>query len=120
MRGFWFMVEAALGGIILMAVVGFLVSSSFSAEEDDLTVQGYRLLHGLNRQGLLKSHAMTDNFTAINDLIVYTAASHAVQVCSLEACAGDRPQASNVWVASYVVPGQDRFHPREVRLYLYR
>lgn len=118
MRGFWFMMEALLAGILLIAFLIFLTSTNISRNEEDPTALGYRTLEGLNRQGLLKPLAAAMNASAIDAEVRLLSFNHSVEICSFDSCIGQRARGRNVWVASYVVPGSGRYDPREVRLYL--
>ncbi|MBI4020835.1 MAG: hypothetical protein HY369_01190 [Candidatus Aenigmarchaeota archaeon] len=118
MRGFWFMVEAALAGLILTAFVAFLVSTNLSAAETDYTAIAYTILADLNEQDLLKPLAQSGNFSGINSLLTIASVNHTVQICTPQACTGPAPTGTNVWVGSYLVPGVGIYNPKEVRLYL--
>ena len=118
MRGFWFTMEAAIAGIILVSFIGFLSLTSFSAETQDPSLDAYALLHDLNNQGLLKIPASENNATTINNLVTH-AYSHRIQICTATNCTGTRPSADNVWVGTYIISGNSKYAPREVRLYLY-
>jgi len=120
MKGFWYMIEAVMAGIILVSFVSFLAVQNFAAPEEDLTERAYKTLEGLDSQGLLKGDAVARNHTNINSRVSIFAYSHAVEICSLNSCSGERPSGKNVWVGSYIVPGQARYDPVEVRLYIYR
>lgn len=120
MRGFWFTVEAILAGIILISFIGAVTIQSLSAPEEEATVLAYRTLAGLHDQGLLRTYAYQQNATAINNLITLFSLNHSVEVCSLAECIGTKPSASNVWVGTYIISGDSRYNPVEVRLYLYR
>lgn len=118
MRGFWFMVEAALAGVILVSFVAFLATSSLSAEQLDLTETAYLTLEGLNKQGLLKQDAHTNNVTAISNRIQIAGFNHSVQICTPQECVGPEPTGRNIWAASYMIAGVGVFNPKEVRLFI--
>ena len=114
------MIEAVIAGAILVSFLTLLSFSNIEREETDLSSQAYRLLQGLNRQGLLKANAVALNYTAINNKVRYYAYNHSVQICTPQQCYGSQPSGSNVWVGSYIVPGEGVYSPYEVKLYLFR
>ncbi len=120
MRGFWFMIEAVVAGIILVSFLYFISTERIAFPEEDAGTLAYRTLEGLNRQGTLRSAAEEGNATKIDGEVSIYAFGHAVQLCQYDSCTGQVPSASNIWTGSYVTAGNSRYNPREVRLHIYR
>ncbi len=127
MRGFWHTVEALIAGILLLL---FLVVISrpliANPEPADTSIDAYRLLHDLDRQGLLRDDAIAGNVTGINSRIQIGTDNHSVQVCSASGiCNGTVPLAANVWIGSYFISGADAaknnglYVPLEIKLYIW-
>lgn len=120
MKGFWFTIEAVIGGVLLVTFLSFLAATTIEVPPEDLTPLAYKTLDGLNKQGLLKEHAVAGNHTAINNQIRIANVKHSVEICTLVECVGEKPSGGNVWVGTYIIPGHSEYNPREVKLYLFR
>jgi len=120
MRGFWFTIEAVIAGVMLVSFLAFIVTTNIAVPKEELSTLAYKTLYGLNRQGLLKEHAIAGDYDAIDRHVSIYAYSHSVEICTLQACEGTKPSGSNVWVGSYIIPGSSTYSPREVKLYIYR
>jgi hypothetical protein len=120
MRGFVFMLEAVLAGIILVGFMLFLahtVSSSMSSEERSFG----SVLPELDQRGELSGPAYSGNYQTIEDLVSIYGYSDSVVICDSSGnCVGDVPQADKVWVSGYFLAGETVLDPREVRLYVWQ
>lgn len=120
MRGFWFMIEAIIAGMILVGFLSFLVTVNLSAPDEEMSMAAFKSLSDINKQGLLKEYAQDENYTAINDQVKIYSLNNSIAICTLTSCVGDSPSGSNIWIGSYITPGYNQYFPREVKLYVYR
>ncbi len=121
MRGFWYLVEALIGGIVLMA---FLVTIGsvylFSTPSPDINARAYVILHNLDRQDLLRNYTVALDYNGLNSQIDIAAYNHSIQICDTGGtCAGQAPSADNVWTGGYIISGYNSYEPYEVKLYLW-
>ena len=121
MKGFWYMIEAIIAGII---IVSFLVVITqrvlILAPEEDITIRGYEILKGLDEQGVLVNYTITEDFNGLNSEIQFFAFNHTVQICRENGdCVGIKPNATNRYVSTYLVAGNSTYIPYEVRLYIF-
>ena len=120
MRGFWHILEAVIAGMIVMLFLTTLVKQpTAGTAPKDLTEQAYQLLHGLEKQEALRTLAANNDAVGVASAVRYAAANRTAQVCDYDgACAGGRPNATQVWSGTYIFAGRNSYSPREVRLYL--
>lgn len=122
MRGFWYMVEAILAGIIIL---GFLIAISgryiATSGAEDIALKGYEILKGLDDQGLLRNYTIAEDFSGLDSRIQFFSYNHTIQICREDgSCVGSTPTAADRYVATYLVAGNGTlFKPYEVRLYLF-
>lgn len=112
------MIEAVIAGMIIVSFLIFLSRTSITFAEDDLSPLAYKSLEGLNKQGLLKADASLGDFNAIKNRFSFPAHNHSIEICNLDDCVGEGLSAGDVWVGSYIIPGNAAYGPKEVRLYL--
>lgn len=121
MRGFWYMIEAVLAGIIL---IGFLLSVSVTyadVPESDISLRGYSILHELDQQGILKGYVAEGDCPGLDSQITLLGYDHSIQICGQSGeCIGSRPDADNIWIGNYLVAGDDAYEPNLVKLYIWR
>ncbi len=121
MRGFWYMIEAVLAGIILLGFLIMLTSGYVSVPREDMSLKGYGILHELDQQGILRAYAVTGNYSGLNSRIRLFGYNHSVQICNqMGSCLGSMPNAENVWVGNYAIAGEDQYNPKLVKLYVWR
>ena len=122
MRGFWFMLEAVLAGVLMigfMLVLGQLYA--VPSVEGDIPAMGYSQLQQLNDRQVLRLLAASGDAVAIDSYVSVPGYKHSVQVCDPSgSCSGTMPSGMEVWISSYIVSGEDTYTPRIVRLYLWR
>jgi hypothetical protein len=122
MRGFWFMLEAVLAGVLLigfMLVLGQVFTPPSGGP--DISVSGYSQLQQLNDQFDLRYLASSEDIPAIESAISVPGYSHSVEVCDPSgSCTGNMPSEREVWISSYILSGEDSYTPRIVKLYLWR
>lgn len=120
MKGFWHTFEAILASVI---VILFLVALgtkyvTIPTGPGEVILKGYEILKDLDKQGKLRSYVVNNDTTGLNSEISLVGYSHSVQICNSQ-CFGSMPNASNVWVATYVVAGENQYQARKVILYIY-
>ncbi len=122
MRGFWYMLEAVLAGVI---IIGFMLFVGYAASGrgggPDVSRLGYRELVRLDDLGVLKAYAASGDFGNISKLVSVPGYSHSVEICDRNGnCVGERPEGMSVWVSGYITAGNDAYSPKTVKLYLWR
>ncbi len=121
MRGFWYMIEAVLAGLIIIGFLLSLANGYISTPVEDPGLKSYSVLHELDQQDVLRGHAEDWNYSGLNSQISLFGYNHSIQICDQSGnCAGTRPVAGNVWAGNYIIAGNDIYQPRLVRLYLWR
>lgn len=86
----------------------------------DLKLKAYDLLQGLDDANTLRAWADANDYASINAAVDYSAKNHIVNVCEPDGtCHGDSPNATDVWIGTYVLAGADAYNPKLVKLYLY-
>jgi|GEM_PF-2822993 hypothetical protein len=116
MKGFLYIFEAVLAGII---IVGFLAVLAAFPESRDTGANAYEILRGLDEQGVLRTYAVGGDYSGLNSIISTPGFSHSVQICSRSGCSGSAPASHTVFTGSYFVAGKDSYSPALVRLYLW-
>ena len=121
MKGFWYIVEGVLAGIIIF---GFLIAISgkyFAATGvTDVSLKGYSILKSLDEQGILRNYTVNQDYDGLNSQIRLYTYNHSIQICNFSGvCNGTKPNATNLWVANYLISGDILYEPYEVKIYLY-
>ena|SRR3989338_1279941 len=121
MLGFVHMIEAIVAGIMLMVFLVTMTSGVLvEPQPKDLSGQAFSLLHGLDRQGLLREPANSQDYGTIDFNVRYFSYNHTVEVCDYTgSCQGVKPNVRNRWVGTYILAGSGTYKPMEVRLYLF-
>ena len=121
MKGFWYIIEGVLAGIILIGFLLVLASGYARFPAEDIGLRSYRILHELDQQGMLGSYAANNDYQGLNSQISLFGYNHSVQICSQSGiCMGSAPDAGDVWVGNYMISGLDAYNPKLVRLYIWR
>lgn len=124
MRGFWYIIEAMLAGIILIGFLLALAGGYLKLPYDDISLRSYGILHELDQQDMLRGYVSDWNYSGLNSQISLFGYNHSVQICDQSgSCAGNRPGASgagDVWAGNYIISGDENYQPRLVRLYMWR
>jgi hypothetical protein len=121
MRGIWHILEAVMASVV---IVGFLVAiaSVYITKPfpDEMSLDAYRMLEGMDNRGVLRNYTESLNHTAIASEITIYSYNTSAQICDYaENCTGTAPDARNVWAGAYVVAGLTSYQPREVRFYIW-
>ncbi len=121
MRGFWYIIESVLAGVVIIGFLTVLGRTYITLPEPiDLSVMGYETLKSLDDQGLLRSYVVDKNYTGLNSLVAVGSYNHSIKICNYSGtCVGPTPDASNIWIAVYLIAGSDSYDPHEVRLFLW-
>ncbi len=119
MRGFWYMLEAVIAGIIIIGFVAVVSQSYINASNEDFTLQAYQSLKGMDEQGILRPYAAAGDWGYLNSQVKIYSMNHTVEICSTSGCAGQKPDGPNVWVGSYIISGDQSYQPLQVKLYLW-
>lgn len=121
MRGFWYVIEAVLAGIIIFGFLAMLGRTYITLPDPtDLSITGYETLKSLDDQGLLRSYVVDKNYTGLNSIIKIGRYSHSIKICGYSGtCVGPDPNATNIWVAVYIIGGNESYSPHEVRLLIW-
>lgn len=122
MKGFLYMIEAMLAGIILIGFLMTLAGNNLTLLGDDMSLRGYEILHDLDGQGILRQYAVDGNYSGLNSQIKLISYNHSVQICDQgNVCTGSMPSADNVWVGNYyIIAGEGTYEPYLVKLYMWR
>ena len=122
MKGFWYMIEALLAGIILIGFLVMLVGNSVIIPQDDLSLKGYEILHDLDDQEILRDYVADLNHSGLNSQIKLASYNHSIQICDQgNNCVGNIPSADNVWVGNYyIIAGGGEYDPYLVKLFMWR
>jgi hypothetical protein len=79
------------------------------------------MLKGLDDSGLLRDYAVSNDYSGLNSRITDFRYKHTVEICDPSGdCHGEKPDADNVYVGSYLISGGNGFAPRIINLYLWR
>ena len=120
MRGFVFMLEAVLAGLILVGFMLFLAQGQNASGSDDSGGFGW-VLPKLDHKGLLRGYVYSGDLPGLEDEITLYGFEDSIQVCIPGgSCSGTAPQGDNIWVSSYFLSGDASFQAREVRLYAWK
>jgi hypothetical protein len=120
MRGFWYMLEAVIAGIIIIGFVAVVSQSYINVSHEDFTLQAYQSLKGLDDQGILRPYAAAGDWGYLNSQVKIYNKNHTVEICSPSGCqGGQKPEGANVWVGSYLISGDQNYQPLQVKLYLW-
>lgn len=119
MKGFWHTLEAAVGVIIILSFL-FLLTSNPQYQSEDLKTKAMELLRDADNRGILRTYAISKNWSGLNSNIRYYTYNHTIEICDFNRCYGILPNASNVWVGSYIISGKDDYNPLLIKLYIYR
>jgi hypothetical protein len=121
MKGFWYMIEAILAGIILMGFLLVLAGGYVRVPGEPVGLKGYEILHDLDRQGMLRPYVLDGNHSGLNSRIRLFGYNHSVQICGQSgSCSGSVPDAGNVWVGNYyIIAGENQYQPYLVKLLMW-
>ncbi len=119
MKGFLYIFEAVIAGII---IIGFLIAaSSIQPDSSLLADKAYEILLGLDEQNQLRAYAENMDAEGLNSKIDLPGYSHTVQICSQTGCSGQAPaDQKNVFVGRYFISGKDSYKPAEVKVYVWK
>ncbi len=122
MRGFWYMLEAVMAGVI---IIGFMIAVgamlSFSPDEKGVSEKGYQELQRLADESKLRLYASQRNYSAIEDSVRIPGYADSVEICEPSgSCVGNVPSGEEVWLSTYIVSGYSSYDPVKVKLYLRR
>ena len=124
MKGFWYMVESIVAGVILISFLIVLASHETNKTYvEDMSVKGYKIFTDLSQRGSFRNYVYSDNITAIINDIEVPGYHYNVTICnSAGHCNGYEPYDidSTTWVSSYILAGNSSYEPRIVRLYIWR
>jgi hypothetical protein len=119
MRGYVFMLESVLAGILLVGFMLFLAHSYTQARpyEPDFS----DVLTELDDQELLRGYAYSGDASGLEAEISLPGYSHSVQLCdSAGSCTGEIPNQREVRVSSYFLAGETDLEPMEVKLFVWQ
>jgi hypothetical protein len=129
MKGFWYMLEAVISGIIMLGFLLVVSQVSVSAPPDDLALQAYSSLKALDDRGLLRPYAAAGDWGSINSEAGIFSRNHTIEICRASGCQGGRPpdglkatgspSVQSVWAGSYLISGYLSYEPMEIRMYLW-
>ncbi len=120
MRGFWYMMEAVIAGIIIIGFVAVVSQSYISTSNEDFTLQAYQSLKSMDEQGILRPYAAAGDWGYLNSQVKIYSRNHTIEICSRSGdCAGQKPDGANVWAGSYMISGNQDYQPMLVKLYLW-
>jgi len=120
MRGFWYMLEAVIAGIIIIGFVAVVSKSYINPSREDFALQAYSSLKSLDEQGILRPYAQAGDWGYLNSQVSVYGKNHTIEICGRSGnCAGQKPQGTNVWVGSYLIAGYQNYQPMQVKLYLW-
>ncbi|UCD07908.1 MAG: hypothetical protein JSW41_03005 [Candidatus Aenigmatarchaeota archaeon] len=122
MRGFWYMIEAILAGIIMISFLLVLAVGYGKVPGEYVSLKGYEILHDLDQQGVLRSYVIDGNYSGLGSQIKLFEYNHSVQICDQAGnCSGSMPDAANVWIGNYyIIAGEDQYQPYLIKLYMWR
>ena len=122
MRGFWYIIESVLAGIVIfgfLAVLGRIYVVPVQTAE--LGMIGYESLKSLDDQNLLRDYVVNGNYSGLDSLISLVNYSHSIKICNQSgSCSGPDTGAANVWTAVYLIAGNQTYDPYEVRVFLWK
>jgi len=119
MRGFWYMLEAVIAGIIIIGFVTAVSQIYMSPSQEDFTLKAYQELRNLDEQGILRTYAAAGDWGNLNNQVRIYGKNHTVEICSPSGCQGGIPAGQNVWVGNYIISGSQNYQPMQVKLYLW-
>jgi hypothetical protein len=119
MRGFWYMLEAVIAGIIMIGFVAAVSTSYINPSQEDFSLQAYQSLKGLDDQGILRPYAAAGDWGYLNSQVMIYGRNHTIEICSPSGCQGGKPEGQNVWAGSYIISGDQSYQPMQVKLYLW-
>jgi len=124
MKGAWRTVEAVIAGVVILLFAAAL-ASTHNIVKSSPPIHGYRALGAVYEKGMLRTYAAQMDFSAIDNEVAgtgyLTGFSHSVQVCDASgSCAGQVPDADELWVSRMLLSGDKTYEPLEVILYIYR
>ena len=120
MRGFWYIIESVLISTIVISFL-MIVSASYTSiiQPENLAEKGYLILKGLDNRGELRNYTAAMDYTGLNSQIPIYSHNHSIQICDYEeTCTGNKPNASNIWTANYIIAGDNVYQPLTIKLYL--
>jgi len=119
MRGFWYMLEAIIAGIIMIGFIAVVSRVYINPSHEDFSLRAYQSLKELDEQGILRIYAAAGDWGSLNSQVRIYDRNHTIEICSPGGCQGGRPEGMNVWVGSYMVSGSQSYQPMQVKLYLW-
>ncbi len=119
MRGFWYMLEAIIAGIIIIGFLAVISQTFINPQQSDLSARAYDALKGLDQQGVLRPYAAAGDWGGLNSEVRIYDSNHSIMLCTHSQCVGQRPEANNVWVGNYMIAGDQTYNPVQVRLYMW-
>ena len=118
MRGFWYMLEAVIAGIIIIGFVA-VVSKSYINPSQDFSSAAYSSLKSLDEQGILRPYAQAGDWGSLNSQVRIYGKNHTIEICGTSGCTGQKPEGANVWAGSYLISGNQNYQPMQIKLYLW-
>ncbi len=120
MRGFWYMLEAVIAGIIIIGFVAVVSKSYINPSQEDFALQAYSSLKSLDEQGILRPYAQAGDWGGLNSQVKIYSKNHTIEICDRSGnCAGQKPEGANVWAGSYLISGNQNYQPMQIKLYLW-
>ncbi len=117
MRGYVFMLEALLAGLLLVGFMAYL-SGSIPKQAAFAEADFSHILPGLDDGGSLRELAYSGDAPGIEDSVNLPGFAHSVQLCYPSGgCQGQALSEGNTMVFPYLLAGDSSFSPLEVRLY---
>jgi len=124
MRGFWYMLESIMAGIILVSFL--IVLSSHATTEtytDAMSTRGFEALSQLSQKASFRNRVYLNDIDGIINEIDVPGYYYNVSICDYSGnCNGFDPSPYNVtmWSSSYVFSGIDDYNPKVLYLYIWR
>jgi hypothetical protein len=120
MRGFWYMLEAVIAGVIIFGFLAVISQTYINPSQEDFTLQAYQSLKSLDEQGILRPYAAAGDWGGLNSQVKIYSRNHTIEICQASgSCTGQKPEGVNVWVGNYIISGNQNYQPMQVKLYLW-
>lgn len=119
MRGFWYMLEAVIAGIIIIGFVAAISQVYISPQNEDLGGQAYQTLKSLDEQGILRVYAAAGDWGGLDSEVRIYGKNHSIEICSPSGCVGQKPEGANVYAGSYIISGSQSYQLMQIKLYLW-
>ncbi len=120
MRGFIYMLEAVIAGLVLVGGMMAVSVQTFAAPpQKDYQSIAIAFLRGLDEQGRLRNLTVAKNVSALAAEFLYPSHNLTIQICDHTlSCTGSIPAGRNVYAGSYLIAGDTHFNPYMITVYL--